>query len=168
MSQEKKNTSKNKNIKPPKFNLYWIYGAVFVLFIGYQIFNSDSLSTKNLSQNEFENILTENDIERISIINNVVANIFIKNAALEKEQHKKNKGSLYTANSPMYYYKFGDLKNFQENLKVSKDEVIENVAEKILTQEKIVGVVDSNNNVVGSIKPSKIIDTVFGGRKNGS
>jgi len=53
------------------------------------------------------------------------------------------------------------------DLKVSKDEVIENVAEKILTQEKIVGVVDSNNNVVGSIKPSKIIDTVFGGRKNG-
>jgi len=54
------------------------------------------------------------------------------------------------------------------DLKVSKDEVIENVAEKILTQEKIVGVVDSNNNLVGSIKPSKIIDTVFGGRKNGS
>jgi glycine betaine/proline transport system ATP-binding protein len=54
------------------------------------------------------------------------------------------------------------------DLKVSKDEIIEIVAEKILTQEKIVGVVDSNNNVVGSIKPSKIIDTVFGGRKNGS
>ena len=54
------------------------------------------------------------------------------------------------------------------DLKVSKDEIIENVAEKILTQEKIVGVVDSNNNIIGSIKPSTIIDTVFGGRKNGS
>ena len=54
------------------------------------------------------------------------------------------------------------------DLKVSKDDIIENVAEKILTQENIVGVVDSNNNIVGSIKPSKIIDTVFGGRKNGS
>ena len=54
------------------------------------------------------------------------------------------------------------------DLKVLKDEIIENVAEKILTQEKLVGVVDSNNNIVGSIKPSKIIDTVFGGRKNGS
>ncbi len=65
MSQEKKNTPKNKNIKTPKFNFYWIYGIVFVLFIAYQIFNSDSLSTKNLSQNEFEKILTENDIEKI-------------------------------------------------------------------------------------------------------
>ena len=48
------------------------------------------------------------------------------------------------------------------DLKVAKDEVMENVAEKSLTQEKIVGVVDSNNNVGGSSKPSKIIDTVFG------
>ncbi|UMB60471.1 ATP-dependent zinc metalloprotease FtsH [Lutibacter sp. A80] len=122
MSQEKKNTSKNKNIKPPKFNFYWIYGIVFALFIGYQIFNSDSLSTKNLSQNEFENILKENDIERILIINNSVANVFIKNEASDKEQHKKNKGSLYSANSPMYYYKFGDLNKFQENLETTKEE----------------------------------------------
>jgi glycine betaine/proline transport system ATP-binding protein len=52
------------------------------------------------------------------------------------------------------------------DLNVSKDDIIENVAEKILTQEKTVSVVDTNNNVVGSIKPSKIIDIVFGGRKN--
>jgi glycine betaine/proline transport system ATP-binding protein len=52
------------------------------------------------------------------------------------------------------------------DLNVSKDDIIENVAEKILTQEKLVGVVDSNNNIIGSIKPSTIIDTVFGGRKN--
>jgi glycine betaine/proline transport system ATP-binding protein len=53
------------------------------------------------------------------------------------------------------------------DLKVSKDDIIENVAEKILTQEKTVGVVDSENRIIGSIKPSKIIDTVFGGRRNG-
>ena len=52
------------------------------------------------------------------------------------------------------------------DLKVSKDEIIENVAEKILTQEKTVAVTDSKNNVVGSINPAKIINTVFGGRKN--
>ena len=52
------------------------------------------------------------------------------------------------------------------NLKVSKDEIIENVAEKILTQEKAVAVIDENNKIIGSINPSKIINTVFGGRKN--
>ena len=54
------------------------------------------------------------------------------------------------------------------DLKVSKDEIIENVAEKILTQEKTVAVIDSNNQIIGSINPSKIINTVFGGRKNNS
>ena len=52
------------------------------------------------------------------------------------------------------------------DLKVLKDEIIENVAEKILTQEKSVAVIDNNNKIVGSINPTKIINTVFGGRKN--
>ena len=52
------------------------------------------------------------------------------------------------------------------DLKVSKDDIIDNVAEKILTQEKSVAVVDDNNNIIGSINPAKIINTVFGGRKN--
>ena len=52
------------------------------------------------------------------------------------------------------------------DLKVSKNEIIENVAEKILTQEKIVAVIDNNNEIIGSINPTKIINTVFGGRKN--
>ncbi len=51
------------------------------------------------------------------------------------------------------------------DLKVFKDETIENVAENILTQEKSVAVIDANNKVVGSINPTKIINTVFGGRK---
>ena len=51
------------------------------------------------------------------------------------------------------------------NLKVLKDETIENVAENILTQEKSVAVIDANNKIVGSINPTKIINTVFGGRK---
>ena len=60
-----------------------------------------------------------------------------------------------------------DTKDLGE-LKVSKDETIENVAEKILSQDKSVAVIDSNNKIVGSINPTKIINTVFGGRKNNS
>ena len=47
-----------------------------------------------------------------------------------------------------------------------KDEIIENVAEKILSQEKSISVTDKNNKIVGTVHPSKIIHTVFGGRKN--
>ena len=118
MSQEKKNTS--KNIKAPKFNFYWVYGILFVLFVVYQFFNNESLSTKNLSQNEFKTILKDNDIEKIVIVNKDIANIYIKKDALEKEKHKKNKGSLYSSNSPMYFYDFGDLQNFERELNDEK------------------------------------------------
>jgi len=61
----------------------------------------------------------------------------------------------------------GDNKNLSD-LKVSKDVIIETVAEKILEQEKPVAVIDSNNKVIGIVKPSKVIHTVFGGRKENS
>jgi len=54
------------------------------------------------------------------------------------------------------------------DLKVSKDAIIETVAEKILSQDKSVAVIDSNKKVVGIVKPSKIIHTVFGGREENS
>ena len=54
------------------------------------------------------------------------------------------------------------------DLKVSKDAIIETVAEKILSQEKSVPVIDSNQKVVGVVRPSKVIHTVFGGRNENS
>jgi len=60
-----------------------------------------------------------------------------------------------------------DNKNLSD-LKVSKDAIIETVAEKILSQEKPVAVTDSNKKIVGIVKPSKVIHTVFGGRKENS
>ena len=122
MSQEKKNIPNKNNLKAPKFNFYWVYGILFALFIVYQLFNSENLSSTNLSQNEFKTILKDNDISKITIVNRDIANIYIKPDASEKEKHKKNKGSLYSSNSPMYYYDFGDLQNFEKELNADKEE----------------------------------------------
>ena len=56
--------------------------------------------------------------------------------------------------------------NNENNISVSKDAIIETVAEKILSQDKPVNVTDAENNLIGSVKPSKIIQTVFGSEKN--
>ena len=40
---------------------------------------------------------------------------------------------------------------------------IETVAEKILNSKEIIKVTDENNNIVGSINPSKVIKVLFGG-----
>ena len=54
-----------------KFNFYWIYGIIFALLIGYQLMNSSDVGGNKLSQNEFTEILNENDIEKILIVNGV-------------------------------------------------------------------------------------------------
>jgi len=54
------------------------------------------------------------------------------------------------------------------DFKVSKDAIIETVAEKILGQEKPITVTDSNQQVVGIVKPAKIIHIVFGGTNENS
>jgi glycine betaine/proline transport system ATP-binding protein len=48
------------------------------------------------------------------------------------------------------------------NLKVSKNAIIETVAEAVLNEDKPVAVVDENDKVVGTLHYSKVIHTLFG------
>ncbi|MDX1829897.1 MAG: ATP-dependent zinc metalloprotease FtsH [Lutibacter sp.] len=116
MANNNKKPPINKNIKPPKFNFYWIYGIIFVLILGYQFLNSGNLSSKKLSENEFKAILKDNDISKIEIVNKNIADIYIKPKSLEKEKYKKDKSSFYNESMPLYSYDFGDLQNFEKEL----------------------------------------------------
>ena len=54
--------------------------------------------------------------------------------------------------------------NASDNLKVSKDDIIESVAEKILNSKEIIKVIDpKDSSEVGSINPTKVIKVLFGG-----
>jgi len=48
------------------------------------------------------------------------------------------------------------------DIKVSKDAIIETLAESILNSKEILTVVDKNNEIVGSLNPSKVIKVIFG------
>jgi glycine betaine/proline transport system ATP-binding protein len=50
------------------------------------------------------------------------------------------------------------------DLQVSKDAIIETVAEVVLNQQKPVAVTDSNNKVVGVVHRSHVIKVLFGSR----
>ena len=54
--------------------------------------------------------------------------------------------------------------NASDTLEVSKDDIIETVAEKILNSKEIIKVTDpKDKSIVGSINPSKVIKVLFGG-----
>jgi glycine betaine/proline transport system ATP-binding protein len=51
------------------------------------------------------------------------------------------------------------------DLKVSKDAIIETVAEAVLNEQKPIAVVDENDKIVGVIHNSKVIHVLFGDNK---
>ncbi|AUC85069.1 peptidase M41 [Polaribacter sp. ALD11] len=119
MNENKKD--KNTNTPKFKFNAYWIYGAVIVLLIGFQFFSSGDLATKSISKNEFNEVLRENDISKIIVVNNNVAQIFIKEEAIKKSKYQKLINSaFYRKGTSLYEYNFGDLQNFENDLEKAK------------------------------------------------
>jgi len=108
-------------------------------------------------------IMKDGIIEQLDTPANIVlspATEYVKKFTQEVPREKVLK--IETVMEPM-----SDNKNLSD-LKVSKDAIIETVAEKILSQEKPVAVIDANKKVIGIVKPSKVIHTVFGGKKENS
>jgi len=123
MSKDKKNTKPFKEFKF-KFNFYWVYGILFALILGYQFLSNPDLATSKLTKNEFKELLRSNDVEKIVIVNNDVAQVYITSDALEKEKHKaKTKDNpFYNSKAPLYTFDFGDLQNFEKELSNEKAE----------------------------------------------
>jgi cell division protease FtsH len=117
------NKDNKSNMPKFKFNSYWIYGAVFIAIIAIQFFSSGDLASKSISKNEFDEILSENDIKEIVVVNKDVAQIFLTVDALKKAKHKKYTNSaFYRPGSAVYEYNFGDQSNFEESVTKAKNE----------------------------------------------
>ena len=94
-------------------NLYWIYGAIAIFFIGLQFFNSFSSSVEKITKNEFLNeFLNENEVEKVVIINNEFVEVFIKESKLNKDKHKGIQKI-----GPHYYFNITSGEQFEEDLK---------------------------------------------------
>lgn len=105
------------NIPKFKFNAYWIYAAIFIVVIAFNFFGSGDLGSRSISKNEFYSILRANDVSKIEVLNNSVAQIYIKEKSLSKERYKKAIGSaFYTRGTALYEYNFGDLQNFENDI----------------------------------------------------
>ena len=133
MAEEKKNN--NKKDKPsifpglpngkkgskPKFNFYWIYGLLLVVFIGVQFLYSDS-TTKKTDWGELQTMLKDGDIQRIVLVNKEFAEIYIDPNKLEEEKYKDvNKKSNFGEKQPQYTYTVISPDKFDEKVaKVQK------------------------------------------------
>ena len=84
-ANDKKGGDPNKP-KSPLFGFYWVYIAIFALFIGMQIFSAISFSAKSSNYQEFETALELGDVDRVKIINEKKVQVFIKEDALKDSE----------------------------------------------------------------------------------
>ncbi|WP_417213282.1 ATP-dependent zinc metalloprotease FtsH [Bizionia sp.] len=114
-----KDTKKDKN-KKPKFNMYWIYGGVIVLFIAMQVLGGSGFDETNPSTpSQFMTFLKDGDVDKVEIVNRREAKVYLTSEAEAKDVHKKSKPTslLPTATKlPNYRFEFGDLQNFEDDI----------------------------------------------------
>ena len=120
------NENKKNEPRKPRFQAYWIYIAIFLLFIGLQFFGGSSLSAPaKTTQSEFLKYLQQGDIEKVEIINKKLAKVYLTEDARKKEVHssKINKGLIKPSpGDPAYQFEFGDLQNFENSINTIKQE----------------------------------------------
>ena len=122
--------TKKKKQNTPKINPYWLYGMVIVLLLSLSFFGDGNLQSSGKTNiSAFERYLNNGDVEQILIQNKKTAQIFLKQAALEKSDHqalkKENFLGEVNVKGPHYSFEFGDLKLFQEKLERAKANNIE-------------------------------------------
>ncbi len=151
----------NKNLnKKPKFSPYWIYGLIIAAFIGFQIFSGGfgGSSAKQINPTEFFDYMKQGDVEKLNIVNNREARVFLTKDALQKEIHKNTttQGILPSVSSqPNYTFEFGDLKLFQEEINQIKAEDNISVPVSFESEENIWG------NFIFSLLPFVLIIAVW-------
>ena len=116
MAKEDKNLNKK-----PKINPYWIYGAIILVFLAIQLFAGGfgGSTGKQTNPTEFFSYLRNGDVQKVEIINNREARVYLTKDAQALEVHKGSKPNSIlpsVAAVPNYKFEFGDLKLFQEKI----------------------------------------------------
>lgn len=123
-----------KNPKGPKFNAYWVYGLIAVIFIAVQYYLSNSSGPVETNWSEVKStMLAQNDIERIVVVNEKKANIYLKKNSLQKyEQQFSEHFSKPAEEGPHFTFTIGSVETFERNLRVAQ----EGAQEEILPEYK--------------------------------
>jgi len=122
-NQGTKNKKDPKDPKGPKFNAYWIYGIIAIIFIVVQIYLTNSRGPVETNWNEVKTtMLANNDIQRIVVVNEKQANIYIKKNSLQKyEQQFSGNFSQPADEGPHFTFTIGSVETFERNLREAQE-----------------------------------------------
>lgn len=140
----------DSKIKRPKFNFYWIYGAIAIVFIYLSYQNNATVGTaKDVNFNDIDAMIQKGHIEKIVIVKaKEKAEIYILKDSLKTDEkykafvdEKKNAKN----NGPHFFYTIGPPADFSKNIEKSE--------EKKLTADTIGKTDFEKERIIKSFKP---------------
>lgn len=127
--------SKNPNKPQNSFNFYWLYGVVLFIFIGLMFFGAGSVP-KTINLENFKEMLQKGHVEKIVVVNNDRAQIYIKKDNLDEKKYEdvsKKSWSKSLNSGPHYEVQIGTDVAFESFLKDSQKELGDN--QKVMIQK---------------------------------
>lgn len=113
------NKSKKSKIPPmlPKFNFYWIYGIIAVVFIAIQFMPHDG-AIKTTRTKFLTEMLPSHDIEKVILINKEKVEIYLKKDALKNQKYEdlKSRALFGEDVGPHYFFEISDPGSFETDL----------------------------------------------------
>jgi cell division protease FtsH len=148
--EQQKNPSKPAGKGPdknkPKFNFYWVYAAIFLFFIGIQLFSGMNSGAKDITWPQMKTMLENREIEKIVVINKEEAQVYLTQDALNKSSNKEVKDQPLSGsqnNGPHYIFEIGDVQSFESKLKEAQG--------MLPTDNHIYPVYETRSNVWGDM-----------------
>jgi AFG3 family protein len=121
-NQGQRNAGDNSPRRGPRFNIYWVYGIIAVVLIGFQLFGNSTASVRETDRGKFYAMLAQGDVQKYVIVDNKkIIRIYlyedsVKKKSFYKDILSKNWQGVSNFKAPQFQFRVADLKVFQEQL----------------------------------------------------
>ncbi len=107
------------NNKRIRFNIYWVYGILLLVFLYLQLTGGGFGGTRAYDTTWYavDKMIKQDDVDKILVVNNASAEIYIKTESVyQKPEYEKLRNADGQSNNSFYVYKFLTIDDFQKKL----------------------------------------------------
>ncbi|MDR2039431.1 MAG: ATP-dependent zinc metalloprotease FtsH [Bacteroidales bacterium] len=114
----------NSPLKRPKFSIYWLYIALFAVFIGMQFLNTSPQKIEIDPSAFFNEVISSGDVEKVVVENKDKAFIYIKSDRIQDEKYLKYfKAGKEPKTGPQFFMTIGSVESFSKQLEEAQENI---------------------------------------------
>ncbi len=168
----KKNTTNNNKKNPdqggdtknqpqkPKFNVYWIYGLIFIAILGIQFLSFGTKPIEIYEDRFVNDMLIPGDVKKIVVVENEkIVEVYLKSDKLDSPKYSdlKEKGGSVTRSTPQYQFGILSVAEFEKRFEEARQKLPagESVSAKSINRPDVVG------NILSWIVPFLILAVIW-------